>query len=232
MIDLDRFRADERFHAWDAVPVQGPPAPAYVVGLDLGKMSDYTALSILERHQHDPNAGKALPPAANLPPARYEVRYLKRWPLRTSYVQIVEDVAAIVGRAPLGPKTDLVIDHGGVGVAVLDMFRRARLPCIIVPVTIHGGDAVTDQGGGAFGTPKRELVGTITVLLQTGRLKISPGLAEARTLTGELQSFEVRISQSGHDSYDARSGAHDDLVLSVALAAWWGERPVRKAWFF
>src|SRR6266542_2008113 len=110
-------------------PVQGPKAPTYVVGLDLGKMSDYSALSILERHQ----------PAAAVP-ARYEVRYLKRWPLRTPYPRIVEDVAALLARPPLGPQTDLVVDHVGVGVAVLDMFRRAHLPASLVAVTIHGGD--------------------------------------------------------------------------------------------
>jgi hypothetical protein len=200
-------------------PVQGPAGPSYVVGLDLGKMSDYTALSVLERHQ--PNDDQ---------PARYEVRFLRRWPLKTPYPSIVSDVAELLARPPLGPQTNLVLDHGGVGVAVADQFRLAKLPGRLVPVTIHGGDSVTDQDRGGFGVPKRELVGTITILLQQDRLKIAPGLSDARTLVDELQSFEVKLSASGHDSYDARSGAHDDMVLSVALACWYGDRPKRVAY--
>ena len=200
---------------------EGEPAPCYILGLDLGKMSDYSALCILERHR-----------AIKGQPATYLARYLRRWPLKTMYPAIVDDVQAVLARPPLGPKTDLVLDHGGVGVAVCDLFRQARLAGRLVPVTIHGGNAVTDQSGGGFGVPKRELVSTITVLLQQSRLRISPELPDARTLVDELQSFEMRISPSGHDSYDARSGAHDDLVLSVALAAWYGERPVRAVYVY
>jgi hypothetical protein len=224
---LDWLRSPGAADRWQRVPaltlpdaskpVQGPAAPSYVVGLDLGKMSDYSALTVLERHQPDDEQ-----------PARYEVRYLRRWPLKTSYPQIVQDVAELLGRPPLGAQTDLVLDHGGVGVAVCDQFRLAKLPGRLVPVTIHGGDAVTDQDRGGFGVPKRELVATITVLLQQDRLKIAPGLPDARTLVDELQSFEVKLSASGHDSYDARSGKHDDMVLSVALACWYGERPKRR----
>jgi hypothetical protein len=44
-------------------------------------------------------------------------------------------------------------------------------------------------------------------------------------LMRELQDFRVKISDQGHDSYGAwREGAHDDLVLAVAVAAWYGER--------
>ncbi len=48
----------------------------------------------------------------------------------------------------------------------------------------------------------------------------------AATLTRELLAFQVKISaETAHDSYGAwREGAHDDLVLAVALALWAGER--------
>jgi hypothetical protein len=32
--------------------------------------------------------------------------------------------------------------------------------------------------------------------------------------------MRVKISTAGHDSYSAREGAHDDLVLAVAMAVW------------
>ena len=77
--------------------------------------------------------------------------------------------------------------------------------------------------------PKRDLVGVTQLLLQQQWLRIAPALPESATLTKELQDYRVKISATGHDSYDAREGAHDDLVLAVALACWVSEhgRPRR-----
>jgi len=43
-------------------------------------------------------------------------------------------------------------------------------------------------------------------------------------------SFKVKINlKTAHDSYEAwREGQHDDLVLFVALAAWFAERRYRN----
>jgi len=86
-----------------------------------------------------------------------------------------------------------------------------------------GGDAVSHLDG-FDRVPKRDLVGAVQVVLQTGRLKIAPGLREARTLARELQNFRMKITDKAHDTYGAwRDGEHDDLVLAVSLALWSGE---------
>lgn len=73
--------------------------------------------------------------------------------------------------------------------------------------------------------PKRDVASTIAVLLQTGRLRIARGLKESETLLRELVNFRVKISLSGHDTYEAwREQEHDDLVLAVGLAAWLFEK--------
>ena len=48
-------------------------------------------------------------------------------------------------------------------------------------------------------------------------------LAPADVLVKELSNFRVKIDPvTAHDSYSAwREADHDDLVLAVALAAWW-----------
>jgi hypothetical protein len=56
--------------------------------------------------------------------------------------------------------------------------------------------------------------------LQGGRLRVAAALPEAATLTRELESFRVTINVAGHDSYSAREGEHDDLVLAVAIGIW------------
>ncbi len=54
------------------------------------------------------------------------------------------------------------------------------------------------------------------------RLKIAKGLPLAGALMGELWAFKVRFTAKGRDTYAARSGEHDDLVMAVALAVWFG----------
>ena len=66
--------------------------------------------------------------------------------------------------------------------------------------------------------PKRDLVGSVQILLQTRRLKWAPTLPGTEILAAELASFRARISASGRDTYGAadaggddwRQGAHDD----------------------
>jgi len=67
---------------------------------------------------------------------------------------------------------------------------------------------------------------SLLVLFQNERLKIAAGLSMADALVGELLNFKVKIDpKTAHDSYAAwREGDHDDLVLSVSLAAWWADR--------
>ena len=125
---------------------------------------------------------------------------------------------------PLRPQ--LVVDATGVGRPVVDMLSAAGLSP--VPITIHGGDVVS-RDGTYWRVPKRDLVGALQVLLQTTRLKIAGQLRYADTLVQELLRFRVKISDQGHDSYGAwRDGEHDDLVLALAVACWYGQRPERN----
>jgi hypothetical protein len=120
-----------------------------------------------------------------------------------------------------------VVDQTGVGVPVVDLFKQARLNP--VAVLIHGGDSETG-GGNSWRVPKRHLVGTMQVLFQSERLKISKKLPLASVLQSELLNFKVKIDpRTAHDSYSAwREQDHDDLVLSVALAAWFAESHAPK----
>lgn len=208
---------------------------AYFLGLDLGQAADYSALAVLERQG---------PPS---PEAVYHCRHLQRWPLRTAYPAIVADTAGIVAderlqrayrdlvsRERYGFLSELqaeeraaipllAVDATGVGAPVVDLFRREEMNAQLRPVQITGGDTVTGEGGFTR-VPKRDLVSVAQVALQTGRLKIAASLPEAATLTRELLNFQVKINlDTAHDSYGAwREGAHDDLVLAICLALWWG----------
>ena len=179
----------------------------FVVGVDLGQTADYTAITILEEKGEEEKS--------------YDVRYLER--LRnTPYPAIVRRLDHLVKRLPERPS--MAVDATGVGRPVIDMIKDAQLPASVYPITLTGGDAVV-RDGMERRVPKRDVASTIAVLLQTGRLRIARGLRESDTLLRELLNFRVKISLSGHDSYEAwREQEHDDLVLAVGLAAWLFEK--------
>ena len=125
-------------------------------------------------------------------------------------------------RSPGG--SALVVDQTSVGRAVVDMLRQSA-HCQVVPVTITGGQNVTEAEDGSRHVPKKELVTGLQLLLQGRRLQIARSLPEAGTLVRELENFRVKITQAAHETFVSwREGQHDDLVLAAALACWWAER--------
>jgi hypothetical protein len=46
-----------------------------------------------------------------------------------------------------------------------------------------------------------------------------------------LVDFQMKFTTAAQVTFNAPEGAHDDLVLSMELAAWWGERwPIVHFW--
>lgn len=205
--------------------MQSPPE--IILGVDVAQSADYTAVCLVERHQAP--GGKAT----------YAVTHLERF-RRLSYPKQVQHVMRLVERIeraqaawaeahwaepkPTAPR--VILDATGVGAAVTDLFRDARLKNLTA-VTITSGAATTRTPTG-WHTPKKELVAVTSVLLQSQRLTIAAELDLAAVLVAELQSFRAKITAAGNEVYgnatDWRSEEHDDLVLAVSLACWAGER--------
>jgi hypothetical protein len=192
--------------------------PSFVIGLDLGQAQDYSAVAVVEHSlAPDPEGGGGRVSAC-------AVRHLHRWPLGTPYTAVVADVAALLRRPPL-PGAALVVDATGVGRAVADLFRRAGLPGPLVPLTIHGGHAVTAEAGGGWSVPKKDLVAVMTALVEGRRFQVAEALPDAAALSRELLGFRVKVTAAGHESFGAwRERDHDDLVLAVACACWFAVR--------
>ncbi len=201
--------------------------PSHFVGLDLGQVSDFSALVILERRGTSPKDYS------------FDCKYLKRWELRTSYPKIVDDVVNIVNNPQLTQNvrdpTFLSIDSTGCGMPIADLFRRAKMKAHLIPVYITGGTDIS-RDGDVRRVPKRILVANTAIALQSGKLQISKKLPLADTLISELQNFKAKISNSGNTSFGAdsdwRENSHDDLVLALALALWTANDGVKAAKFF
>ncbi len=209
----------------------------YIVGLDLGQAADYTALCVAEQVplpvRPEDLANRRIAWASSsgkvgyAPPKRrneYHVGHLERFPLHTSYSEIVNCVKALLHTPPLDKKTPLIIDYTGVGRAVGAMFTATGVRPLAI--TITGGVDVIKASQYDYRVPKRDLVGTLRMLFDLDQLKVAAELAHAPTLINELVNFKRSVSLAGHDSYEAwRESIHDDLVLAVSLACWYGENP-------
>ena len=199
------------------------PGLRYYVGVDLGQKQDHTAIAVVEREEI---VGTRRDPVTWALDKRvvYTVRYLERMPLGISYVDVVETLTRLVRNIRLTTQCEMAVDATGVGAPIIDMLRRARMGCNLYPVTITGGDR---QHCDAYGwrVPKRDLVTGLQALFETGGLELARGLEDGEELVQELREMKVKVTLGGHESFEAwRSGAHDDLVLAVALACWRGCR--------
>jgi hypothetical protein len=189
-------------------------AASYYVGVDLGQPYEYSAISVVEQ--------KWRPAAENLV-SQYTVRHLKRWSARTSYSEIVADVAKLVRTPPLD-NPSLIVDFTAVGRPVLDLFRNAQLAAWLRPVRITGGSESRINDDGVSNIPKQELASRLQILLQTKRLQIAK-LPERDLLAQELMAFRVKLSLATSETItDWREREHDDLVLAAALPVWLGEK--------
>lgn len=197
---------------------------AVMVGVDLGKFQDYTAISIVfeqKRAYWNP----AFPDTPE--PVRYQLKYIDRLPLETGYNEQIEHIrrlmAGLTGKCQIKPV--LLVDVGGVGAAVADMFRSSGLKPIEIQFT--GGDKVTRRKHG-FNVPKKDLVSAIQRVIGNSELQIPARMQHADTLIAEAVRMEVKQSAAGNLQYSHRENEHDDLVFSLALPLWYSWHTRKK----
>jgi hypothetical protein len=180
----------------------------FLVGLDIGQRGDYTALAVLDEAENRDLTLVALERIRHLP-----------------YPEVAQLVADTV--AALSDVT-LLVDCTGVGRPVTD--QLVALGVRHTRINIHGGNAVTRLDDGTISVPKRDLISALAVRFEARTLRIVGNLPHAGTLETEAAAFRMKVSASGHDSYSAREGEHDDLLLAVSLPVWWiGTRPPKPA---
>lgn len=189
---------------------------SYYIGLDLGCRLDNSVASVLEATQ-SPGQRK-----------QYVLRDLKRWKLATPYSEIAASLVRLLKGPPLDTAV-LACDVTGVGEPVFQSILESLkasgsfLRGGLLAITIHGG--MNDTGEGCrLSVSKRSLVSVTQSVLTQGRLKIPRKLDEAGTLVSELQSFSVRITDTGAATFAASGGQHDDTVLSLACGLFAGEQ--------
>lgn len=216
----------------------------FIFSLDLGQVNDYTALIILERTQKvttetvvttsDPIVtGRDWREKTTVCDAVYAVRYIERM-RNLPYPVIVDRVKSVIEKPEIEGRYKLVIDQSGVGRPVYDMFHKAGLDCFGITITGGGSDQLVSRSEAHVA--KQNLVAVTQVISQSKdpvRLNYAAGLADLELLRGEVGTFGVQRTKAANEIYEAREGAHDDLILALALGLWFGEKygnPQRKAY--
>jgi hypothetical protein len=194
------------------------------VGLDLGQHVDYSAACVVRRSlTFDAVTGWPERDSVGFPRYRYDVAAIRRFSLGTSYAAIVAHLVQQLRRPELGRNPRLVVDATGVGGPVVEMFRTAlkSLPHVeLHACVITAGRGWSLVAQRTYHVSKIELVGSIRAALESGRLRVPPQLEHANLLKRELADFRVKITPAVHETFSAREGQHDDIVLCVCLPIW------------
>ena len=210
------------------------PIMRTVVCVDLGFSRDHTAIAVLEEREYQ----------TDFDPVYYgykwekkiTVRYLERLPLGTTYTDVaarIKEVEEMVndrgasGRegewpSPGVPRPSaVVVDATGLGMPMVHLLRKEGLHAPVVPVIFTSGDQAT-RDKDVWRVPKQEIVTNAQILLEQHILRF-PGMSpESGMLIKEMEQMRVKVSAHGNEQFGCwREGEHDDLVLAVAMGAWW-----------
>ncbi len=191
------------------------------VGVDLASTNDWFVALVLDEVDGPPQEG------VRFPDPLFQVRHIHRR-RGIPYPAVADDLYAM-STWPALRRSTFVVDGTGVGRAVVDALRQrvSRIHSVV----ITGGQEATSPSPHESHTPKVDLIGAVSLLMQQGRLAIDESLPDAGALRQELAGFGYSISESGRMTMAATGGGHDDLVLALSLACWWATRPSQgKAW--
>ena len=73
--------------------------------------------------------------------------------------------------------------------------------------------------------PKATLVSMLVARLHSGELAVHESLKDWPVLRRELLNFRPETTRTGVETWNARSGEHDDTVLSLSMAIWYLGNP-------
>lgn len=204
------------------------------IGVDLGQSQDPTSIAVVERvWESIPDdiprnilqsgcKGMLEDMRGQLAPERYLLLGLQQAPLGESYIAQADRLMQVMARDTIAVHCPEVwMDYTGVGRPVFDIFKQRRVPRL-KPVTITFQGEPGPNGHGGYSIPKINLVSHLQALMHTGKLEVPSNdrMPLGKAFRRELMDFRVSYTPVGNMRFGAREGAHDDLILAVALAAW------------
>ena len=165
----------------------------------------------------------------------WQVLGLRRWPLRTPYVEVIRRLKVIAKRPDIARPVNVVCDLTGVGSAVMEQVRTALesyRDIRVWGISITGGESGSwtpnkKAGRGCFNVGKTEIVSTLAETLGCERLILCPRedgspMENTEVLERELRAFKIKVSKTGYQGFEASGSDHDDCVIAISLPLWVG----------
>lgn len=208
--------------------VSDRPAPVLIqVGIDAGQIADPCAIAVTEWDARDDGL-------------HFTARRLERLALGSSYVQASERICELlanlqrlsqanISEGKAGYTVTTVLDVTGVGRGLYDLLTNAGQD--IIPMTITSTERLSQRDDGEWSCGKSVLVSNLLIGIQRHAIHLPEG-TEAEALLSELESFRLEETPSGKLTFNAKSGAHDDLIVALGLATLPGLRPRPAPVFF
>jgi hypothetical protein len=197
----------------------------WVVGADIGKRTDPTALCIVERVRPPEWPGPDDPKRqvsgrVREPETVFVVREIGRLPLGTRHTVGAYKIASALHDLRVAYPTASIrflLDVTGVGEGVADLIESYVPTSVKMTRCWFTGSERLDKRGREWHVGKPWMVSRLTSLLETGRVRL-PDTPQSQALMEELRDFEYRVTPSANLVAEARLGAHDDFVTALGLA--------------
>jgi hypothetical protein len=139
------------------------------------------------------------------------------------------------GKGAVTDGPHLCMDASGLGAPIRDYLKQYTIfgggihGKKIFPVVFTGGQAARlDPITQNYNISKAIIIGNFQGLMQHKRFGYAPDLAALPQLEKEIGSFKYHLTSSGHASFDAESGAHDDLICAICIPLIIGEWQYRR----
>lgn len=193
----------------------------YYIGVDIGMKRDPSTVAVVELREA-PSGSR-----------HYYFKYLKRFTLRMLYSNVASTLARLDEQLRSrtqseGKQADTVyaLDATGVGEGVSELIEHKMPDADIYRVYLTGGISPTiDYKAREIRLPKHQMVSTLVAAFDSDRIYLSSRSKEIDAMIAELENFEIRISDEGHDQYGAfKTGTSDDLVCALGIACYCGEQ--------
>ena len=175
-----------------------------ILGWDVAQTTDSSIIAVIEYNGN---------------PAMYWIRRIVKLAKGMPYDQQVREAREIFFQYK---NATLLIDRTGVGLPICDMIVAGGLRPIQVSLT--AGDVMNKPEPGKVNLPKKDMVASITKVIQERRLKVVKGCENAALFRTELKNFQLKVSASGHNTYNAAPGSHDDSITAIGLCLWYAAR--------
>lgn len=205
---------------------------SWILSLDCGKQRDHSVLGAIDCYQRliDPNlpdefSKRYLRKKPEKVVNHYRLRGLKRYPLGMNYEELADDVVRATKIVDIMGDFEVVVDAGGVGLAVMDALKIRGLDPIGVMLKASG--EVTFNNG-IYRVEKEHAVFTFVGELQSGKISVEEDILsrpEGKQLVHEMESFVLKRRESGSTKLEAaREEDHDDEIMMFIQGVWYASQ--------